>query len=318
MAGFLSNLGSSLGNTLGTVGSSAKGMLTDGAGSKAVIFIPNPNIFDPDAKITDTATDKVLNDLNEAAMNLEDTLNGDSPVAAVTEKVGFGKKISNALGSAKDYVLGGLDPHKVGEEAKENGNFIKVIVQFNPKSIRFDSLNGKIQSMNGNDDASRLVQTKELLGRTKLSFELIFDDVDLMDSFMLQEVADMNVTKVVNKGWDMLRHKGNTFTVTNKMDTFMALLASAASQHVVFFWGKLTFRGKVTAVNNTYTMFNTSGNPVRGKMRLEITQDANNQDAFVYENKTWKKSYESVFTDKAGGGALDMLSKLGNNAILNI
>ena len=57
MAGMMSNLGSSV-----------SGMLFDGAGAKAVIYIPNPNKYIPgETKKEDEAT------LNKAAKNFENS-----------------------------------------------------------------------------------------------------------------------------------------------------------------------------------------------------------------------------------------------------
>ena len=309
MAGMLSNLGSS-----------AKGMFFDGAGEKAVIFLPNPNYFDPDSGNTDLAL------MNSAAEEIESGLIGDGIGGAVGGVMDNAKKaLGNAdsssgnekgfWGKAKDFVTS-KDPNKVAEVYDKNDKYMKVTVQFNPASIRLDSLNGQVQDINSGD-VNKLVQQKDFLGRTKMSFDLIFDDVDPMDAFMLNEVANVNVSSVARKGMNMIEHKGNTFSVTKKMETFMALLATNGGQHVIFFWSKMTFRGLITGVTNKYTMFNTSGNPIRGVMHLEITQDASKQDAFEYENKSWEKSYKRVFKEGKGGGT-GMLSKLTNNNILNI
>ena len=307
------------GDMMGNLGSSAKGMLFDGAGEKAVIFLPNPNYFDPDKGQTH------LKDMNDAAEEIEKDLLGDSIAGAVggvmdNAKNALGNAAKNA-GSSKGFfgkvgdAITSKDPNKVAEEYEKNNKFMKVTVQFNPQSIRMDSLNGSVQDIN-NGDVNKLVQQKDFLGRTKMSFDLIFDDVDPMDAFMLNEVANLNVTDLARKGMNMIEHKGNTFSVTKKMEAFMALLATNGGQHVIFFWSKMTFRGMVTGVSNTYTMFNTAGNPIRGTMHLEITQDASKTDEFEYENKSWEKSYNKVFSQGKGGGT-STLNKVFNNNILN-
>ncbi|GEM_PF-3428168 len=336
-------------NMMSNLGSSAKGMFTDGAGAKAVIFIPNPDKYLPDER-GKTDPNK-LAAFNEIAQEFENELiqkssEGmgfkDSMSAVGSGLKGAGSAVKNALSSKANFVAaaksakgaigdalagGGKDPNKVGEVAKENDNFLRIPVQFNPASMRMDSVNGKIKSMNntGNNTA-KLLNEQEYSGRTKLSFELIFDDVDLSDAFMLQEVFDLNASKAVGKVANVWSHGQNFFSVRARMETFMTLLVSSITQHVIFHWGKMVFRGQVTGVSNTYNMFNTSGNPIRGTMRLEITQDDRKEnqkdpdkqgDNFSYQNKQWKDSFNKTFKEGKGGGT-SMASKVFNNNILNI
>ncbi len=308
------------GDMMSNLGSSAKGMIFDGGGEKAIIFLPNPNYFDPDKgntrlDVMNTAAEEIEKDLLAggiagAAGSVMD--NAKNALGNAANKAGNSKGFFGKVG---DYITS-KDPNKVAEEYDKNDKFMKVVVQFNPQSIRMDSLNGSVQDINSGD-VNKLVQQKDFLGRTKMSFDLIFDDVDPMDAFMLNEVANLNMTSLARKGMNMAEHAGNTFSVTKRMEAFMSLLATNGAQHVIFFWSKMTFRGQVTGVSNKYTMFNTSGNPIRGTMHLEITQDASKTDAFEYENKSWDKSYHKVFSQGRGGGT-STLSKLTNNSILNI
>ncbi len=297
------------GDAFGNLGSSVKGMFTDGAGEKALLFIPNPSYYE--TFTTDNAA------LNSAADELEKDLlkRAHQRMSAATIKSTLGSGLKSF---GQVFVPGSNSPDHVGEIYSENDNFIKVQVQYNPASIRMDSLNGKSQKMSGSDEASRMLQKKEFVGRTKLSFDLIFDDVDLTDSFMLQELTSANVTKGLNKVGSMYSHGGNTYSVTAKMEAMLSLLSMTASQQVLFFWGKMSFRGMVTGVNNTYMMFNTNGNPVRGKMHLDITQDNKDSDKFEYANTQWEESFKSVFGSNDGSYAgQSALSAITNNALLN-
>ncbi|MBP5310189.1 MAG: hypothetical protein ILN61_11285 [Lachnospiraceae bacterium] len=299
---------------LSNLGTSAAGMFTDGAGAKAVIYIPNPNKYIP-GETTDIDEKK----LNDAAKSFEKALVKTAGKGTVDEIASSQLSVKqSAVKALKSLGPGNSASNKVAEEASENPDFFKIKVQFNPDSIRMDTLNGKVKSLNSSgNDAAKLLNEQDFTGRTKLSFNLIFDDVNLMDAFMLQEIVDMNVTKLADKALDVYTHGGNTFSVRARMEVFMALLASSTTQHVIFAWGKMVFRGQVTGVTNTYTMFNTSGNPIRGTMRLEITQDANKNDQFSYENLAWENSFRSTFKNGMGGGT-SVASKILNNNILNI
>ena len=300
MAGMMSNLTSSL-----------SGMVFDGAGAKAVIYIPNPNKYVPGE--TQAEDEKKL---NKAAMNFEKSL--------VKKKTGKLDDVAqsklnesgSALKALKSLKPGSKSSTNVAEDA-EVEDFVKVTLQFNPATIRMDTLNGAVKSINTAGTDAKQLNEQNYTGRTKLSFDLIFDDVDLMDAFMLQEVVDMNVSKAAGKAYDMYTHGGNTFSVRARMEAFMGLLASSITQHVIFAWGKMVFRGQVTGVTNKYTMFNTSGNPIRGVMHLEITQDENKNDKFEYDQISLKNSFEKTFKNGIGGGT-SVASKLLNNNILNI
>lgn len=301
MAGMLSNLGSSL-----------SGMVFDGAGAKAVIYIPNPNKYVPgETKIDDEVS------LNKAAKNFENSLVKKNSKQALNKAAGEKlNETSSALKALKSLKPGNKSSNSVTEDA-EVEDFVKCVLQFNPETIRMDTLNGAVKSINTTGTDAKQLNEQNYTGRTKLSFDLIFDDVDLMDAFMLQEMADMNVSKMAGKAYDMYTHGGNTFSVRTRMEAFMGLLASSITQHVIFAWGKMVFRGQVTGVTNKYTMFNTSGNPIRGVMHLEITQDENKNDKFEYDQVSLKKSFENTFKSGMGGGS-SVASKLLNNNILNI
>ena len=296
-----------LGQMGGNLGSSVEGMIFDGAGVKGVLFIPNPNYFDP----TDPDLADLQKDLNAATKELQKEL----------DKTVKGKLSLSGLKSLAPKGMG-LDGKSlgIGKEAEENKKFIKYKLQYNPATIRLDTLNGQIQNMNGQDDMSKLVQTKKFQGRTKLSFDIVFDDVDIMDSFMLEDVANFNVTKGVKKAYHMLNKedKGNTFSVSARMEAFLALLSASSAQQVIFFWSKMSFRGLITSVSNKYTMFNTAGNPVRGTMHLEITQDNENKEAFEYSEEYWRKSFDNIFKAEKGFKGASAASKVFNNNFLNI
>ena len=296
-----------LGQMGGNLGSSVKGMIFDGAGVKGVLFIPNPNYFDP----TDPDMADLQKDLNAATKELQKEL----------DKTVKGKLSLSGLKSLAPKGVG-LGPKTlgIGKEAEENKKFIKYKLQYNPATIRLDTLNGQIQNMNGQDDMSKLVQTKKFEGRTKLSFDIVFDDVDIMDSFMLEDVANFNITKGVKKGYHMLNKedKGNTFSVSARMEAFLSLLSASSAQQVIFFWSKMSFRGLITSVSNKYTMFNTAGNPVRGTMHLEITQDNENKEAFEYSEEYWRKSFDNIFKAESGFKGASTASKVFNNNFLNL
>ncbi len=297
-----------MGGVFDNIGSSAKGMFTDGAGEKAVLYVYFTDLSKKESEDDDFNTEVT------ALKELQTTLLSNTK-SRITP--------SNMWSDFKNAVKpGSKSSQKVGEIASENKKFMKFTVQYNPATIRLYSVNGKVQSRRAEESIDRL-SVYRFSGKSKLSFDLIFDDVDNVNAFGLNEMTTMNATNALNKGLSAYSHGGLTYSVRKKMDAIMSLLASSATQQVIFFWGNMCFRGTITDVGNKFTMFNPSGNPIRGEMHLEITQDKKTK-VLEYDESYWQKSFEKCFSNKNTKGA-DMAaggqsgwSKLVNNNFINV
>lgn len=308
-----------IGGMLGDLGTSAKGMLFEGGGEKALLYVYLVDLFDDISD--DTLQSKEIEAFKDEEKALEKKINEKLGIKD-TLKAG-GKSVLKGL---KDAVTpGSFNPEKIGE-LTENKLFVKFPVQYNPHTIRLTTQSGrqerKIKEDGANDQINKF---KVGEGKTKLYIDLVFDDVDNMNAFMLNDITNLNITNALNKGYSMYKRKGNNYTVRKKMDAIMSLLSSAATQHVIFFWSKMYFRGQVTDVTNKFTMFNPKGNPVRGEMHIEITQDATQQEAFGYDDHYWKKAFEECFKDTskmgdgfAGNHSASTLQKVLNNSLMNL
>ena len=280
---------------LDELGSSAKGMLSEGGGEKAILYVYLVDLFD-DVDDSQLQSEEIK-DFKKLEKTLEAKMKAKLSIGE-TLKAG-GKSVLNDL--KKAVTPGSMDPDKIGER---EGNFVKFRVQYNPHTIRMITQSGrqerKIKDEAGADDSLRGYKIGS--GKTKLSFELIFDDEDNMNAFMLNDVVNLNATNALNKGYSMYQRKGNTYSVRKKMDAIMSLLSTTATQHVIFFWSKMYFRGQVTDVTNKYTMFNPKGNPIRGEMHIEITQDANQVKQFDYDEHYWNDAFNECFKDSSKSG----------------
>ena len=139
---------------------------------------------------------------------------------------------------------------------------------------------------------------------------------------MINDVVNTNVTGLVNKGLDAYSHGGLTHSVRKRMDAIMSLLSSRATQQVIFAWGKMIFRGSITDVENKYVMFNPAGNPIRGEMHIELTQDKATAD-LKYDETYWDKAFKDCFkeTSKDGLSGLSgnsFVQRASNNPFFNI
>ncbi|MBQ3798140.1 MAG: hypothetical protein II842_18000 [Butyrivibrio sp.] len=291
------------------IGTAAAGMF-GGSIEKATLYVLNPSY------------DSIKDDeIGTAANELIAAIRDGTKEASIMEKAqniidDVGK--NEALVPQKFDGFGNDSGKAIGVASKIKSQFIKFEVQYNPESIRLYSAIGKQQEVNKQDSGMNKMNIYNLTGgKTRMSFDLIFDDVDVPDSFMLDGV-NLNASAAVSKVKDMATHDGGFHSVRKVMDAFLALLSSIRTQQVVFAWSKMTFRGMLTNVSNRYTMFNTSGNPVRGIMHLEITQETKEDNVFNYDEKEWQKAFETRFSESSDVGIASKASKAMNNGVMNI
>ncbi len=301
-----------MGGVFDNIASSAKGMITDGAGEKAILYIYLANL--PELKKLKTKKEnedylgQEANSLNKLASEL---------LKSTKSRISASGMWDDLKGAVKS---GTNSSENIAEiyNSTQGGSFIKFKVQYNPATIRLSSVNGKIQSRKGEEGIDK-VSVYNFSGKSKLSFDLIFDDCDNLNAFGLNDVANINITSGLNKAYDAYKHGGNTYSVRKRMDAIMSLLSSAATQQVVFFWAKMCFRGTITDVGNKFTMFNPQGNPIRGEMHLELTQDKASKH-LNYDDKYWENAFNTCFKPKDGlagaaGGSSTANAFLNNNII---
>ena len=74
----------------------------------------------------------------------------------------------------------------------------------------------------------------------------------------------------------MLGSNSTVKPVTDIMKKITSAVQVSGSDHkpplVSFIWGNLSFKGVITSVTETFTMFDTFGKPIRGKMDLTIKE----------------------------------------------
>ena len=308
------------GGMLSNLESSAKGMFFDGAGEKAVLYIYLTDLSKNGNREGDGDFGAEIDELVSLQKDLYQEAKNKLK-AAPEEKKSFTDKVKGGLKSVGSALAPGQSSaDNVGSVDSEHNKFVKFEVQYNPESIRLYSLNGKLQSKRGTEGIDEL-KVYNFSGKSKLSFNLIFDDVDNMNAFLLNDVVNMNATNALKKGYDTYTHGGNNYSVRKKMDAIMSLLSSHATQQVVFYWANMVFRGTITDVSNRFTMFNPQGHPVRGEMHIELTQDKKYAE-LKYDEDYWKKSFDKVFSDGSAKGmlekAMDTVEKYTPSTLINL
>ena len=281
---------------------SAAGMFVGGMNVKAVLCVKNPTIPVEPEQLAQNAVMAQEELLKETASALEDSQ----------------RMLGQASKTAKDIAY-----------SLSQTIYIPVEFQFNPSTIRMESVGGEVQNLRnvGEGAAAEELRKMKYKPRTIMSFDVYFDDTLNADAFMLENLTpnignlasigkDLIKTAMANKGKDE-KEKKKTHSVRQRMDALMGLLTSRASQHVIFFWANMSFRGQLTRVSSEYTMFNPKGNPIRGKVSLQITQDAEDAEIMQYDEKYWDNAFQRMFSEQDSAG-MKLANKILNNNFLNI
>ena len=202
-----------------------------------------------------------------------------------------------------------------------DSGYLALEVQFNPNSIQMDTQAGRQVQYSGGDLGSasnnQIVQVVQPVSTT-MSFQLIFDDMNPSDAFMLENIA-LTAGNVTSGVGNAVRNKTGAYSVQTQIDGLLSLLTQDETRQVIFFWAKMCFRGELTSVNTHYTMFNKLGNPIRGVVDLTIRQG--DEPQYGYDEIYWDQAFTNAFgqsTDNVTKGLKSPFSKATNNNFLNL
>ncbi|MCR5748242.1 MAG: hypothetical protein K6G03_11090 [Lachnospiraceae bacterium] len=278
--------------------------------SKAVLCIRDPRVYNKEedglmimdkAKVdSDNAIDDVSN-LNKELLKLTSDGGGQGGI----------------LNAAKKALTQSVAGYKTIKEKANEKSYIALELQYNPSSIRIDTMAGSQYDYSG-EGGNQQLRVYESPVSTTLNCELLFDDCNNMDAFMLNDnpVTGLTVSNLANSITSAVKGK---YTVQRQMEGILSMLTVDPAKNVIFFWGNMCFRGQLTQVNTAYTMFNKKGFPVRGKMGIAIRQGSSvnkGEEALNYDDSYWDHAFDATFTEK--GNQQSTWRKATNNALLNL
>ena len=234
--------------------------------------------------------------------------NDDKGIDALGDSIQSTVKDTNALNDSlmerAEASLNGdaVSTYKDIKSEAESNNYIALEVQYNPTSIRFDTSAGRQMNYGGEVGNVELKQFRAPASTT-LTVELLFDDVDTADAFGLEDSPLAGIS-MANTLRSIANTSGKEHSVQHQMEGLLSLLTIPAARQVIFFWGNMSFRGEVCEVNETYTMFNSKGYPIRGKVMLQIRQasgmsmlDSDADAMYEYDETYWTKAFDETFKE---------------------
>lgn len=280
--------------------------------------------------------------MNSIAENLVNSLSGNVPKAIlcvrniktleqITSRDGAEERLRKKRANMKDTLDAAKDLQDAFMKATENAlsgtvsskarknllgqdqAYLAMEVQYNPSSIHMQTATGSQLDYSGGsmgNMANNMIIQNIVPTSTTMNVQLIFDEVNMYDAFMVN-----NVNSPVGAIAQAAKYAvEKEYTVQHQIEGILSLLTMDVTRQVVFYWSKMCFRGELTAVQANYTMFNKSGNPIRGVVNLSIRQG---EQAELFESSYWGKAYENLFTKGKADGK-STFSKVTNNNVLNL
>ena len=152
-----------------------------------------------------------------------------------------------------------------------------IALQFNPSEISFTAYGGnggKIANLAeppkaDKEDSAHLAETeKKEAARVEMTIPFIIDRTNNSDAFMSStNQLSVSVSTVAN----LLKSRDSSkYTVQPYVEALVATIKNSRLRDIDFIWGDMYYRGIVNKVNASYTMFSTSGRPIRATVSVTL------------------------------------------------
>lgn len=227
------------------------------------------------------------------------------------------KGVSRLQATANALSAAPSAPASLGTALPADAQGNRMEVQYNPSSISF--------SANAEPMAATYLQsgveqgTPNQLSRPPsvvLRVDLLFDAMNVKDAFMFEKFRVASVNDLAASGAGIAKALGDGYSVQPQTNGLLAAMLSDATRLVTFQWAELSFTGELTDANAQYIMFSVSGQPIRSKITLQITQEVNEESDISY----WNGAFDKCFLPEAGAfatGGKEARQKTGNLLNLN-
>lgn len=225
-------------------------------------------------------------------------------------------------GASREESLVALQKTRSAETAARLSNTAPVVfpltedrilrVQFNPSQLQLYAATGTEMRKDAATGESISVTATDARAFT-LSTVLYFDDMDTYDSFMWEKftagLTAQGASNAVKAGMT-LANKGKVHSVQWQVESLIAALRNPFTRVISFRWADFTFTGQLNAIQANYTMFSTSGRPVRAEVVMRIQHEM--------DTRLLQRWYDCF--DKAFGGETANLVRQEENyqTLLNL
>lgn len=174
-------------------------------------------------------------------------------------------------------------------------------VPFNPSNLQIRSVGGgrfAITDYGTEEENDTSMERTQMKPHIVISFKIIVDDTNNADAFMFDKFSLSPSGTVQNLGTLAARAGGKKeFSVRSQVEGFLSVVRDSYRRMVILQWGKLRYTGILNSVQARYTMFSTSGNPIRAEIDVSIQSAGKDNESML---GFWRGRYTSI---------LDQLSK---------
>ena len=147
-------------------------------------------------------------------------------------------------------------------------------VQFNPSSLTVNASALPKSKKDNTSEQSRSMAVED--AKLILTVKLLFDDMDTYDAFMWEKFTSGVTAKGVANAVKMGKEKAGknaVHTIQWQVESLISALRNPHTRTISFRWTDFWFVGQLNAVQAEYTMFSTSGRPIRAEVMLRIQHE---------------------------------------------
>lgn len=250
-------------------------------------------------------------DTRSSKVTKEDAVTIKGGTAAVGAGVASGQKL---LDKTRKKLDGKSDSSGYARITNGTGKFY--YVQFNPNEITLSGYGGGEMPISDYSKEKSNMSYEEVNVRITLEVTLIFDQVNVKDAFMADKwnTSPSSIGTGIAAGVKSMAGKGE-YSVQKEVEGFIAALRDPKTRRLNFYWGDLVYEGILHRISSRYTMFNVTGQPIRGEVRLSITC-ADREVSYTSMGR-WKKQYYKAFKNQ-DQSYVKSAQKVGNLLNFNI
>ncbi len=198
------------------------------------------------------------------------------------------------------------------DSPEDFGSYNKTFkVPFNPSQLIINASNLPMKKTDalGNDPANDSVLKAQLT----MTVTLFFDEMNVYDSFMAEKfTGGITAQGAKNIATAVMPAKKKVWSVQDEVEGLVSALRNPFTRNISFRWADFVFTGQLCNISAQYTMFSTSGRPVRAKAVLRIQHEMD--DLML---TSWYKDYETAFSG-AGNSLVGAAQKVGNLVNLSL
>lgn len=162
-------------------------------------------------------------------------------------------------------------------------------VQFNPAQLTLNaSAPPAPEQIKQSATGNRYVMKNMAPAKLYMTVTLFFDDMNVYDSFMWEKITGLvNINTLVSREMAI---EESVHSVKDQVEALVAILRDKDTRCITFRWADFSFTGVLHAVQAQYTMFSTSGRPIRAAVLLRLLHEIDQK--FLND---WEKDFQNAF-----------------------